>query len=348
MRKKKIIITASQVPFNRGGAELHVNFLLQNLISRGYDAEIVALPYKWYPENSLYDSMLAWRLIDLSESNGEKIDLVIATKFPSYGAIHSNKVSWVIHQYRQVYDLYDTKEGLKYSENGERIKARVELYDKKCLLESRKIFANSQNVANRLKKYNDIDAEALYHPPSLVGRYFTEGYGDYILSVGRLDRLKRNALLLESMCFCDKSIKAKIAGKGPEMEELRRAAKKLNILERVEFLGYVPDDDLLKLYANAFAVYFAPIDEDYGYISLEAYLSKKPVITCNDSGGVLEFVKNNENGYITLVDAKELGQCINKLYNNKKLCQEFGEEGYNKVKDISWDNVIDKLTCTLR
>lgn len=348
MRKKKIIITAAQVPFNKGGAELHVSFLHQNLVNRGYDAEIVALPYKWYPENSLYNSMLAWRLLDLSEANGDKIDLVIATKFPSYGAVHENKVSWVIHQYRQVYDLYDTNVGLRDTENGERIKARVEQFDRICLLESRKIYANSKNVANRLKKYNGIEAEALYHPPSLSGRYYTDGYEDYILSVGRLDRLKRNELLLEAMCHCEKSIKAKIAGKGPEMENLERMAKRLGVNDRVEFLGFVPDDDLLRLYANAFAVYYAPVDEDYGYITLEAFLSRKPVITCIDSGGVLEFAVDNENGYIVGADANEMGQAISKLYNNKQLCREFGERGYSIVRDITWDNVIDKITCTLR
>lgn len=348
MKKKKVVITATQVPFVKGGAELLIDNLVKNLISRGYYAEIVAVPYKWYPENALYDNMLAWRMMDLSESNGEKIDLLIATKFPSYGAIHENKVSWVIHQFRQVYDLYDTDIGLRNTENGERIKSRVEKYDQICLLESKKIYTISKNVTNRLKKYNDIDSEPLYHPPTLVGRYFGESPGDYILSVGRLDKLKRNELLIEALCYCDKSIKAKIAGKGPEMDNLGKIASKLDVGDRVEFLGFVPDEDLLKLYANAFAVFYAPVDEDYGYVTLEAFLSKKPVITCEDSGGVLEFVRNNENGFVNPVDARKIGHSINTLFKNKKMCTEFGNIGFRAVKDITWDNVIDKLTCTLR
>lgn len=347
MRKKRIIVTAAQVPFVKGGAELHVNFLVKNLLERGYDAEVVSLPYKWYPENSLYDNLMAWRMMDLEEANGEKIDLLIATKFPSYGAKHNNKVTWVIHQYRQVYDLFNTDKGLGNSENGDRIRARVMQFDKTCLLESKKIYANSNNVANRLRKYNNIDSDPLYHPPALAGRYFTDQYSNYILSVGRLDKLKRNELLIKALQYCDTSIKAKIAGKGSEMEALKKVANKCGVSDRVEFLGFVPDDDLLKLYANAFAVFFAPLDEDYGYITLEAFLSKKPVITCNDSGGVLEFVNDDQNGYVCPINVEVLGDRINRLYNNKKMCYEFGNIGYNLVKDISWNNVIDKLTCTL-
>lgn len=348
MRKKKIIVTAPQVPFVKGGAELQVEFLIKNLISRGYDAELVSLPYKWYPENTLYDNMLAWRLMDFEESNGEKIDLLIATKFPSYGAIHKNKVTWVIHQFRQVYDLFDTDMGLRNTESGMRIKSRVERFDNVCLLESKRIFANSQNVADRLKKYNNIDSDPLYHPPALAGQYYCEDYRDYILSVGRLDKLKRNELLIQSLKYCDQKIKAKIAGKGPEMEYLVKTAHKHGVQNRVDFLGYVPDGDLLKLYANSFAVFYAPVDEDYGYITLEAFLSRKPVVTCNDSGGVLEFVRHDENGFITDPNPEAMGALINELYNNKDKCREFGERGYCAVSYITWDNVIERLTETIR
>ena len=346
--KKKIIVTAAQVPFVKGGAELHVGFLVKNLAARGYDVELVTLPYKWYPEASLYDSMMAWRMLDLSESDGRKIDLVIATKFPSYGVKHENKVSWVIHQFRQVYDLYESENGYSRVPGGDRIREQVKKYDEMCLLESRRIFANSRNVANRLKTFNNIDSTPLYHPPSMAGRYKSGEFGDYILSVGRLDRLKRNDLLISALQFCDKAVRAKIAGKGPEMENLRKLAESLGVSDRVDFLGFVPDDDLLELYAGAFAVFFSPVDEDYGYITLEAFLSQKPVVTCNDSGGVLEFTENEKSGFVSDAEPQAVGASINRLFNNKKLCYSMGAEGYQKVKDISWDNVIDRLTETLR
>ena len=346
--KKKIVVTSAQVPFFKGGAELMVSMLVKNLTERGFDAELVTLPYKWYPEETLYDNMMAWRMLDLRETNGQKIDLVIATKFPSYGVKHENKVTWLMHQYRQAYDLYETPVGLGCTSFGARTRANVEKYDKMTLPESKKIYTISGNVTDRLRKYNGIDSEILYHPPSLVGRYCTGDFGNYILSVGRLDKLKRNELLIEALKYCDKGVKAKIAGRGPEMETLKAFAAKCGVSDRVEFLGFVNDDDLIKLYAGAFAVFFAPVDEDYGYITLEAFLSKKPVITCSDTGGVLEFAENEVSAFVSEPSAEELGANVNKLYLDKKLGMEMGFEGYEKVKDISWDNVIDKLTETVR
>ena len=137
-----------------------------------------------------------------------------------------------------------------------------------------------------------MDALTLYHPPNNAEKFYSSCYGDYILSVGRLDPLKRIDLLIGALRHCSRGICATIAGRGPEMETLQKLAKALGVQDRVKFLGYVDDADLFELYANAFAVYFAPMDEDYGYITLEAFFAQKPVVTCQDAGGVLEFVSD--------------------------------------------------------
>lgn len=350
MKKKKICVLHAQVPFVRGGAELLVENLTKELNKRNYDAELVALPFKWYPTNAIIDSVLAWRMIDLSESNGCKIDLVIGTKFPTYSIAHENKVLWLMHQFREAYDLCDSKEysGLNTIPCGTDTLKKIRKLDNELIPESKGIYSISQNVTNRLKRFNNIDSIPLYHPPMHVGKYKSENYDNYILSVGRLDVKKRVDLLIESLVHCDKSIKAYIAGKGPELDKLKKLAHDLKVDDRVVFLGFVNDNDLINLYANAFAVYFAPIDEDYGYITLEALLSKKPVITCNDSGGVLEFVEEGRSAFISNVDEIELAEKINRLYSNKKMCIEMGNYGYQNVKNISWDIVIDNLTQTIR
>ena len=348
--KKKICVLGAQVPFVRGGAELMVESLTSELKKRGYDAELVQLPFKWYPNETLLDSCLAWRMIDLSESNGQKIDLVIGTKFPTYLVRSENKVLWLMHQFRAAYDLYDSAPyaGLGTLPGGPLLKQRIEIMDNTFIPEAKKLYAISQNVCNRLAQHNHIAAEALYHPPKHVGHYFTEEYGDYILSIGRLEVLKRVEELIRALQFCDPKIKAYIGGNGPERQHLEELTHELGLEDRVKFLGFVSDEDLLKLYANAFAVYFAPVDEDYGYITLEALLSKKPLITTWDAGGVLEFVEQEVNGLISKPQAEELGKNINALYQNKNRCKKMGEAGYEKVKDISWDHVIDLLTETLR
>ena len=347
MKKKKIAILHSQVPFVTGGAELMVQALKRNLEVRGFEVEMVAIPFKWYPEQSLYDTMLAWRLLDLSEANGEKIDLVIGTKFPSYGAVHENKVIWMIQQYRQAYDLYDTDYGLSKQKNGGTIKERVRNYDKLTVSEAKAVYTISKNVSERLKKYTDLDSEALYQPPPLVGQYKKGEPGDYICAVGRLDKLKRNELLINALPYCDKHIKVKLAGRGPEMENLISLVKHLNVQYRVEIFCFFTDNSLIDLYANSRGVFFAPVDEDYGFITLEAFLSGKPVITCDDTGGVLEFVDHDINGFVCKAEAAAIGESINKLWNDKKIGGSMGENGYQKVKDINWDNVIRKLTVLL-
>ena len=348
MRKKKICILSAHVPFVMGGAELMIQSLRKNLVKRGYDTEIITIPFKWYPENSLYDSMLTWRMIDLEEANGEKIDLVIGTKFPSYGVQHSNKVIWTIQQFRQAYDLYNTEHGLHKVENGANIRKRIQKYDEICFSEAKKVFTISKNVSKRLETYNHINSVPLYQPPSLEGRYYADESEDYILSVGRLDKLKRVDLLLKALPFCDKKIRLKIAGKGAELEALQKLARLLKIEDRVDFLGFVDDDMLLELYAKAIAVYFAPVDEDYGFITLEAFFSHKPVVTCKDAGGVLEFVEDEKNGFVCSASPEEIGERFNDIFYHKSKAKEMGEMGFHVVKDIGWDSIVDNLTSTIR
>lgn len=350
MQKKKIAVLHAQVPFVRGGAELMVENLTRELCARGYDAELVSIPLKWYPNHTLLDSYLMWRMVDLTESNGQKIDLVIGTKTPTYLARHPNKVLWLMHQERIAYDLADNvmAGGLNTIPGGMEVQRKIVAMDNLAIPEAKLKYAISQNVSNRLKQYNGLDAQTLYHPPGLAGRYYTEEYGDYILSVGRLDKKKRVDLMIAALQYCDKRITAIIGGKGNELEPLQRYAEKLGVADRVKFLGFVSDEDVLKLYANALGVYFAPLDEDYGYITLEAFLSHRPVVTSLDAGGVLEFARHGENAYVTEAEAEALGQSFDRLFHDKQKARDFGIAGYETVKDISWDTVVEQLTQTLR
>ncbi len=350
MRKKRIAVLHAQVPFSTGGAEAHVSNLVKNLKLRDYEVECISMPFKWYPGNALLDSYMMWRMVDLTESNGEKIDLVIPLKVPTFAVKHPNKVAWIMHQHRAAYDLKDSVEagGLNTIPGGVELIKQITKMDTLTINESRAVFANSKNVATRLKKFNGIDAKPLYHPPALAGQYYTSDYENYILSVGRLDKTKRIDILIRALQYCDQNIRVKIAGKGPTMDELQKLATSIGVSNRVDFLGFVSDKEVLELYANALAVCFPPIDEDYGYITLEAFLSRKAIITCKDSGGVLEFAKDGENSFVVDCDAEQIGNCFNRLSNNVSMAKEMGETGYNAVKDISWDYAIDKLTKTIR
>lgn len=342
----RIAVCSVQVPFVRGGAEMLSETLVEELIKRNHEVECVNIPFKWYPPKEIIKHGLLWRLMDITESNGTKIDLVICTKFPSYIVRHQNKVVWLFHQHRFAYDLYNTEYcDLKHFPDGEYVRNKLIDMDNISLKESKKIFTISKNVSNRLKRYNGLNSEFLYPPPADAEKFHCNDYGDFIICPSRLDRIKRQDLLIQSMKYVKSKIKCKIVGKGPMKGEYVALVKKLNLEDKVEFLDNTDRNDLIELYANALAVFFAPVDEDYGYITVESLLSRKPVITAPDSGGPLEFVENMVSGYVVPVEPREIAKKIDYLYENKDVAKKMGIEGFNCLKkmDISWDNIIRKL-----
>jgi glycosyltransferase involved in cell wall biosynthesis len=344
---KTIAVCAAQVPFFGGGAEQLVLGLVENLRSRGYDVDVINIPYKWYPHDQLLKSIEVWKMLDLTESNGKPIDMLITTKFPSYFARHPNKVLWLMHQYRQAYDLF----GTEFSEFDAKDPKSMEFRERLIAMDTQelksysRIYTIARNPADRLRRFNGLQGIPLYHPPRLVGSYITDGaYGDFILSVGRLDKLKRVDRLLQALPHCPPAVRCIIAGTGPEEPSLRSLARKLGLENRVDFQGFVSDEQLLRLYAECAAVYFAPLDEDYGYITLEAFLSNKPVITVQDSGGPLEFVEDGRNGLVLpSLDPELLGAAVRNLVQDKERCRLLGSAGYSRVKDIQWDQAIRVL-----
>ncbi len=167
---RNILICTTQVPFTTGGAESHVEGLRLALIRAGYNAETVALPFKWYPPSEIMRSALAWRLIDLSEANGKPVDLVIGMKFPAYLVAHERKVLWIMHQYRAAYNLWDTRfDDLSTYPDGAQVREWIRKADNRLIPEARKVFANSRTVAERLRRYNKIESQPLYHPLRRAG-----------------------------------------------------------------------------------------------------------------------------------------------------------------------------------
>jgi glycosyltransferase involved in cell wall biosynthesis len=144
--------------------------------------------------------------------------------------------------------------------------------------------------------------------------------------------------------YCPATMRCIIVGSGPEMTKLQDLARECGVAGRVEFTGHVDDQRLLQLYAGSFAVYFAPFDEDYGYVTLEAFFSQKPVITASDSGGTLEFVEHERNGFVIEAGNEQaLAEKIGLLFNDRKLCCRLGVNGHERVKNISWEQVIQGL-----
>ena len=345
----RICICGSQVPFVRGGAESLYDSLRDELRRRGFEAEVVTLPFSWSDRIQILKSGLAWRLVNLDGRESPRVDLVIATRFPSYLVKHPNKVVWLIHQYRQAYDLL----GTPYSDFGtdsrdRRVVEMIRAMDRRALGEARSLFSISRNTAERLERFVGLEAEPLYPPPLLGEALRGDGYGDYVLGVGRLDALKRWDLLVRAMAATRSSGRALIAGEGPEQERLARLIADLGLGGRVELLGRVSDERLLDLYAEARAVFYAPFDEDYGYVTVEAFKAARPVVTTTDAGGVREFVSDGETGFVCPPDAiRQIASRLDRLAEDEELARRLGERGRERVREIGWDQVIDRLTQTL-
>jgi glycosyltransferase involved in cell wall biosynthesis len=346
---KTVLVCAVQAPFIVGGAEILVSELRQNLERRGFRVDVVNVPFKWYPVSELVRQALAWRLLDVTESNGTRVDLVIPTKFPSYLVRHTRKVTWLFHQHREAYDLFGT-EFCSFTDSPEdrQVREAIQSMDTKALSECRSVFTISRNVADRLGRYNGLEAVPLYPPPQHLGRYRSDAYGDYLFYAGRLDRLKRLDLALDAMKRVRSGARLKIAGTGPLEPELRKQSERLGLGDRVELLGFVSDADLVDLYAGCRAAYYAPLNEDYGYVTVESFLSRKPVVTTTDAGGPLEFV-DGDTGIVADPDPEAIARAVDALWAKpESRLREMGEAGHLRVKDISWDHVIDRLTESIR
>ena len=301
----------------------------------------MTIPFKWYPGTRVLDQAFLWRLLDLEEADGRPIDRVIATKFPAYCVRHPNKVAWIAHQFRQAYDYDRSPEFGQFSESPEDRATRlaVERLDRISLGEARKVFAISQNVVDRLKRYTDVDATYLPPPPQKLP-YRTAEPERFVLSVNRLDRAKRIDLLIEAAKL-DSSLRIVITGDGPDRERLEQLASPLN--GQVEFTGRVDDERLADLYARCLAVFYAPVDEDYGMVPFEAFLSEKPVVTTTDAGGPLEIVHDRETGVVAAPEPAELARACAYLAAHTDEAKAWGKAGKAIAERVTWDGCIDAL-----
>lgn len=351
-----ILVLGVKIPFVGGGQEALVKSLVEELKKRGHRVDVIDMPYSPFKKEELFKFEAMWRSLDLSSFCVFNVDLVIATKFPTFFAKHPKKSVWLVHQQRTCYDLYNTRySDVSDSMEDEAYRELVYETDTKMLNEASCVFTISKNVANRLENYNGIKAKTLYPPLTLGNRYYSKEQNNYILSVGRICSIKRVDMLIEALPYVKSDVKLKIAGSFDEPRTksyLENIIQKHNLSSRIEFLGRISDEELLENFANALAVYYAPLDEDYGYVTLEAFASSKPVITASDSGGSLEFVKDGENGLVVDPNPQAVAKAVESLILNKQEAVRLGENGRALVKDLglldsSWDNVIKNLLSPL-
>lgn len=342
----RIAIATAQVPFISGGAEIMTSELTRTLVEYGHSVEVITIPFKFNPPSEVLRGMNNWAAESIDAFDCGSIDKVICLKFPSFYLQHHNKSVWLMHQHRSVYELYDTLYG-ESSKNPEAVFLRDQIIrrDKAGLEDAKQVYTISNRVSERLKEFNGLDSSALYQPPRFSSSFHTGDQLPYIFFPSRLETLKRQELLIRAVKHLKSATVVVIAGDGGQRQHLTSLIDELNLTNRVRLLGNINAEDMIRWYANSLGIFFGPYDEDYGFITLEAMLSGKPVITCTDSGGPLEFVIHDQTGYVVEPLPEAIADAVDKLYFNRVKAKTLGMNALKHYSDlkISWDNVISKL-----
>jgi glycosyltransferase involved in cell wall biosynthesis len=335
--KPRVAIVASLSPSGeQGGAERFFGGLGAALQQVGLETEILDIYNDERDFERIKESYLRFYDLELDVYDG-----VISAKAPSYVIRHRNHVCYLMHTMRVFYDMFDStfpQPSREYLEQRRLIHA----LDTAALQRPRRVFAIGHEVAARLRRFNGLRAEVMRHPTSMGG--LREGEFRYFLLPGRLHRWKRAQLAIEAMRYVTASVELIVAGTGEDEAEIRRTA---SADSRVHFLGRVSDAKLADLYANALAVLFTPRSEDLGLVTLEAFQSAKPVITCLDSGEPARIVEGGVSGYVCQPDPAQIGASMEELARNPARAVEMGRAGKSTIAGITWEHVAGSLCKAL-
>lgn len=338
----RVAIATAQVPFLAGGAEALAEGLKSAIAARGHPVEIITLPFRFFPPSEVQRAMDAWEGEDFTRLNLYEPDRVICLKFPAYGLRHPSKALWLCHQHRSSYELFDEA---RASDDDRRLKEEVAGFDARHLAGAAPRCTISRRVSERLRDFTGLESEAVYHPPPAADLFHASGAQPYVFFPSRIEQAKRQELVLRAMTHVRMPGYAVFAGEGGQLGPLKELSASFGLADRIRFVGRVTREEMVALYANATAVCFTPFDEDYGYVTLEAMLSSKPVITCTDSGGPLEFVEDGETGHVVAPLPEAVGAAIDAVLAEPAKAGRMGRAGHARYAKLipSWDSVVDRL-----
>jgi glycosyltransferase involved in cell wall biosynthesis len=344
---RRILVVTSGALFVRGGHMVIAEETCAALRRAGHTADVLVTPQNRFGRQ--LSAYAATWLTDVGETaDGNPVDQVISFRFPSYAVRHPRHVCWLNHRMREYYDLWERfVRGLgRKGRLKEGLRRRVfHALDRRLLTRNvTRLLAQSRTIQGRLIRFGGIPSEVLY-PPAPRRPYRTEAYGDYVLAVSRLHPLKRLGLLVESAArMRNDSLGIKIAGSGAEEAQLRERIEALGLRGRVELLGELSEADLVERYARCRAVFFAPWNEDYGFVTLEAFSSGKAVVTAEDSGGPAELVRHGETGLVTAPDPDAIAARLDELAADRTLAERLGQAALAASRPHTWERAVDQLT----
>jgi glycosyltransferase involved in cell wall biosynthesis len=342
----RIAVVTSGQPFGGGGHLVIAQGLVHALREAGHQADVVVTPQNRFGrQGAAY--LAAW-LTDVGMSqDGGRIDQVVTLRYPAYAVRHHAHVCWLTHRMREYYDLWeDFSATLTDAQRAkERIrKGLIHAADRHFLTRRvKRLFVISGTVERRLRAWGGI-ASTVLHPPPPPRPYRCDGYGDYIFAVSRLTPLKRLDLLVRALAHPNAAgVRCVIAGDGEQAGELRYLIRALQLGSRVTLAGEIGPEQLVDHLARCRAVCFPARDEDYGFVTVEAFASRKAVITCTDSGGPLELVHDGVEGFVTPPTADALASALARVAGDESLSSRMGEAAWSAANALSWPRVVERV-----
>ena len=319
--------------------------LQRALTDAGHDAHIMITPdHGFGRQSSAY--VQTWKT-DATQVDGRPVDRVISLRYPSYAVRHPHHVCWLNHTMREYYDLWP-QFSASLSPQG-RLKERVRrtlihAADRYLLTRNvTRLFVQSRTIQQRLAMWPSLRSSVLY-PPAPHRPYRSEAYGPEFFFISRLNRLKRAELLIRALHNPEAAgISVVIAGEGEERPALERVTGELGLEGRVTFAGRLSDAQMLDRLARCRAVVFPPLQEDYGFVTVEAFASRRAVITCRDSGGPAELVVDGVSGFICDPTPESMARALRRLADDPALAERMGTAAFEAGARLNWGETVAKL-----
>jgi glycosyltransferase involved in cell wall biosynthesis len=343
----RVVLASTTVPHVRGGGQLIVEWTAEALRSAGHQVEEFYLPFPVTARPTL-SALVGLRATPFRGAG----DRLIAIRWPAHVVRHENKATWFIHHYRTFFDLWDTPHReMEDNAEGRAYREALRRVDNQGLSESQDLFTNSLIVRDRVRRFNGLEAEPLFPPlGGDTSRFRTDAYGDFVFYPSRVTPIKRQHLAVEAMRYTTSGVRLVIAGR-PEVPEYGRQmidfVREHGLEDKVSLrLGWLDEQEKVDLLADCLAVAYLPVDEDsYGYPSLEASHSAKPLVTLTDAGGALEFVRDGVEGFVTAPDPRSVAVAFDRLFEERSATERMGAASARRRDElnISWDHTIARL-----
>ena len=239
--------------------------------------------------------------------------------------------------------------------------------DKNCVINADKVIANSFYTQQRAKEIYGVESVICYPPVNSMFRiinkreckYILKKYNinkKFILCHGRLIPDKKYELLVEALKHLNnKDFLVVFSGKITESYKLQllEIAKKHKVENKMKFLGFVPDKDLISLYNLAEVFAFPATKEDFGLVPVEAMACGCPVVAWDDKAGPSETITNGVNGYLARpYDEKDFADKIEKIIeeefktkNKTKIAESikrFSEKEHARILNESLNSLLQR------